>query len=113
MKVTELDFNGKTYLVKPTFKLIAKIESAIDPKGPFELAQDLGAGKFKITEIATVIWCMVGEQSKMNLAQVGEIVMEDMGDYLPIVAEFLLSLFSGSDEMPVSDSSDEESEGND
>ncbi len=99
MQEVKFELFGKDYVARPTFRVVQAIESMTN-KGTLEIAQDIVAGRFKTTDIVSVLFCMVDEPKK-NINKVADEVMGNVSEYLSPVAEFLAACNCGSNELAV------------
>jgi hypothetical protein len=112
LQETEIELGGKTYHVRPTFKVITSIEAslnqpvrtlgfkcwvyaqAFNDRGP-------NAVEISVTEMAAILFQMVREQedAPKSAMEVGELLMEEgYGQHCMVVGDFLLRAQKGNRE---------------
>lgn len=73
---TEVSFGGKAYRVRPTFRVISRVESETD-----QAARVLGSKMFSlqisVTEMAAVMSALLRDHGGPTAQQAGEIIVND------------------------------------
>lgn len=97
----ELEFDGQTYTVKPSFEIIASIEGALNQSARSVGLKALAAGmsaaerglqpEISLTELTVcVFWMLKNQGGPDNPAKVGTVIMEEgYGDLLLPVGQYL------------------------
>lgn len=99
LQETEVEICGKTYKVRPTFKIVAAIEGATE-KSCVVLGRRLLNMEAPVAEIATVLYCMAADQKGPSVEQIGASLIEKGSRrYRDVLSAFLLNVYLGDEEM--------------
>ncbi len=88
---------GKKYTVRPTWEVIARIETSCD-RGMVEILMDFTKGKVRITDMAYIVTSTLDDNS-MTVNNIGEDIMKrGIASYIAMTSDFLSTSMNGSDE---------------
>ena len=92
----DVEICGKTYTLRPTFTVIAGIETALN-EGVLPLAQKISDGSIKMLSLATILLIALKDQEGTpNLEAIGQDMMaRGHKTFLEPVGLFLLAAVSG------------------
>lgn len=76
----ELELDGKTYVLRPSFEFMQAVES-LTGRGTSELLMDINMGRPKATEIVQVLWLAADRNNKKvpSFGKFGEILSREIG----------------------------------
>jgi len=98
---SSIELMGDSYLVRPTFNTVARIEGALN-EGVISLGQKMARGEMSLSAMAIVLHHMAGSTGSRppKVADIGEHLMETgLQQYVLPVSEFLLTAFQGRANM--------------
>ena len=94
-------FNGREYQVSPSFAVIERIEQRFDL---YSFMQSVAARSGRTRDIAWVLYCSLAEAGEdIAYADVGEIVLDDIGAAMAAAVDIVSAAISGGPEKPAAD----------
>lgn len=92
----DITLGGKTYTVRPTFKMIAGIEQATGV-GVFALGMKVSQVQCSMQEMAAILFQMLKDQDGPKYEEIGNEIFESgMEDFIVPVSTVLLGAFKGN-----------------